>query len=126
MPMNRSALISYFILAAFIGLAVFGFAVMGTHAMDGQANCIALIGQGTPCLNQNMLTMAVLHANFFQMLTSITILLMLFAFALIAIEKISAYGQSAVTPRVMQRTNLIFRKSQEPILRWINLHARIA
>lgn len=124
--MNRFSPITCLILTAFIGLAVFGFAIMGTHIVDGQANCIASIGQAIPCFSQNMLSMAVLHASFFQRLTGITILFTLLAFAPIAVEKISIERQSLLTARIIERTNLIFRKSQEPILRWLSLHEQIA
>ena len=125
--MNRKCLTTYVLLAAFIGLAVFGFAAMGTHdGMDGQVNCIASIGQAALCSHQNTLTMAILHSSFFQSLTSAIILLTLLALVWVSFKNIPTVKEPIFKRTVIRRADLVFAKSYQPILRWLNLHAQIA
>lgn len=124
--MNFARLTTILLLTAFIGLAVFGFAFMGTHEMGEQENCIASIGQTTLCSHQDAFAMAELHAGFFQRLTGITLLLTLLAFAWIALKKISPQKQVRIIGRIIHQTDLVFRKSHEPFLRWFSFHSQIA
>ncbi len=75
--MNRTRFTTYLILAAFIGIAVFGFAAMGGHDTDSHSDCIATIGQASLCPYQNILSMTALHAQLFQKITSTASLIIL-------------------------------------------------
>ena len=125
--MNGNRFITYFILTAFLGLAVFGFAVMGTHdGMSGQANCIASIGQAALCTHQNTLEMAALHSDFFQRLTGAIILLALLAFAWVAFKKLSVPQKPIFRKAFTHQTDLVFAKTHWPFLRWLSLHEQVA
>lgn len=62
--------LTFLALFAFIGITVFGFAAMGTHAMGGHSDCIATVGQAAICPHQEPFAMTEMHAQFFQRMTS--------------------------------------------------------
>lgn len=77
---------TFFALIGFIAIAVFGFAIMGTHSMNDQSDCIASTGQTLLCPHQNALFMTELHAQFFERMTSavsLTILLAIIVWAVV-------------------------------------------
>lgn len=125
--MSRTSLITYLLLSAFIGLAVFGFAIMGTHdGMSGQVNCIASIGQAALCSHSNTLAMAALHSDFFQLLTSMAILFFLFALAWTLYKKIPDEDEPTYRTRDIDRRSFISAHSHQPFLRWLSLHEQVA
>lgn len=66
------------ILLSFAAIAVFGFAAMSSHAMEGGHNdCVATVGQVALCPHESDFAMTRLHAQLFQRLTGAVALVLL-------------------------------------------------
>lgn len=119
------------VLIAFAGIAVFGFSAMGNHPMEGHGDCVAAVGQVALCPHEGPFTMAGLHAQFFQRMTSVaSSLLLLFTLALWAylgsldVKRIGAVFKSRLRVIRYQFLEIAYALHLHSLFAWLSLRQR--